>query len=54
MKQTYLWYALFQAQWDRCYKLEHVDDISFREITHIILESKCGRLMWKYSIEKED
>jgi hypothetical protein len=43
-KQTYLylWYPLFQAQWDRCYKLEHVDDISFREITPIILESKCG------------
>jgi hypothetical protein len=56
MKQTYLylWYPLFQAQWDRCYKLEHVDDISFREITPIILESKCGNRMWKYSIKKED
>ena len=56
VKQTYLylWYPLFQAQWDRCYQLEHVDDISFREITHIILESKCGNRMWKYSIEKED
>jgi hypothetical protein len=49
-----MWYPLFQAQWDRCYKLEHVDDISFREITPIILESKCGNRMWKYSIKKED
>jgi hypothetical protein len=39
MKQTYLWYPLFQAQCYRCYNLEHVDDISFREISRIILES---------------
>jgi len=54
MKQTYLWYPLFQAQCYRCYKLEHVNDISFREITHIILELKCGNQMWKYYIVKED
>ena len=47
IKQTYLWYPLFQAQCYRCYNLEHVDDISFREITRIILESKCGNPMWK-------
>jgi hypothetical protein len=39
IKQNYLWYPLFQAQCYRCYNLEHVDDISFGEITLIILES---------------
>jgi hypothetical protein len=55
MKQAYLylWYPLFQVQCYICYILEHFDAISFREITHIILESKlsveieCGNIPLK-------
>ena len=48
VKQTYLylWYPLFQAQCYRCYQLEHVDDISFREITH-----NFRIKVWKSNVE---
>jgi hypothetical protein len=48
MKQTYLylWYPLFQAQWDRCYKLEHVDEAKQKYMCvyyHMSKKSRVGR-----------